>query len=229
MLKRLLGLTVVAALVLGSPVSAADLFLEQVSETVAKPIPAQSGTFEPKQTQSSTSQSASIESVLSGTESAKNFNTSEAKRSPAPANTFARLGLNVESILQRGDIRASYEKHDDSAWSMVLSAHVNPHETYNDETGMAGLYYGPRLYLGDSDVKDEGPYVEILGGLDYYSSGAALGVDISLGYQMMFQDDITVLFSAWAHRGYQNSAADPNYYITASFALPVDDSLIPFL
>lgn len=141
-----------------------------------------------------------------------------------------QIGLNLESVLIRGDVSVFQERQKGSNWSTILQAHFNPHNTYNDETGKLGVSAGGRLYLPFSQFKKNAVFFQLMGGFNYFSGGDILmGVDLGLGYHLDWDSNINWEFLLMAHRGYADRQDDLELFLGVNLGVDLEKPLLNLL
>ena len=99
-----------------------------------------------------------------------------------------RIGIDLENLLSRGDIRGTYEWLDSKQkWNYVFSGHVNPHPDHKLETGTVGLLGGGRLYINERNI---GLFTEVKAGINIESSEAVFATEVTAGYVKEWKNDI---------------------------------------
>ena len=99
-----------------------------------------------------------------------------------------KVGLGVESLISRGDIRLNYEWLTQSnKWNYVFTGHINPHPKFKAETGTVGALAGARLYL---DQLNDQFFTQAKAGLNIDNDEAVFVTEFGAGYVQEWKNDI---------------------------------------
>ncbi|RAP34698.1 hypothetical protein DID77_00640 [Candidatus Marinamargulisbacteria bacterium SCGC AG-439-L15] len=158
------------------------------------------------------------------------FSTTEKQKknvSLKTSDTYRFYGLNVESLIARGDIRLTYEVPLPTEWAGFFMAHVNPHDHFAERTGRYGLFGGGRLYLEEDET---GPFLQLLGGFNYEESDEwALAVELFAGYKLHWRDTSFLEGGLSFNRSYADAKRDPTLNLVFGITMGLDYRLIPVL
>jgi hypothetical protein len=134
-----------------------------------------------------------------------------------------RVSLDLEGLLLRGDFQFAYEISQTKDLSYLLTAHLNPHATFNDITGSFGFGGGARLYIEDIAP---GFFTQIVGGFNTKQGDTNLFVEAGAGISYVWQKTISFEVAAVAQRSYHPSDEEPVFYLNTAVSVALDKPFI---
>ncbi len=128
-----------------------------------------------------------------------------------------RVGMDVENLISRGDIRISYEwLNTKQKWNYIVAAHVNPHPDHKSETGTVGLLGGGRLYINE---RNKNVFTEMKLGVNIEDQEGVFSTEFAVGYVIDWRNDITYELGLALNRSYGSINDEVKVYLMLNLVI----------
>ena len=137
-----------------------------------------------------------------------------------------KVGLGVESLISRGDIRLNYEWLTKSnKWNYVFTGHINPHPKFKSETGTVGALAGARLYLDQFNDKF---FTEAKAGLNIEDSEGVFVTEFGAGFVQEWKNDIFYELGLGLSRSYGSVNDELKAYLMVNLMIGYPYKILGF-
>lgn len=128
-----------------------------------------------------------------------------------------RVGMDIENLISRGDIRVSYEwLNGKQKWNYIVAGHVNPHPKHKAETGTVGVLAGGRLYLQERNKK---VFTEMKIGVNIEDQEGVFASELGIGYVIDWRKDITYEVGLNLNRSYGSVNDELKVYLNLNLVI----------
>ena len=137
-----------------------------------------------------------------------------------------KVGLGVESLISRGDIRLNYEWLTKSnKWNYIFTGHINPHPKSKEETGTVGALAGARLYL---DQLNDRFFTEAKAGLNIEEDEGVFVTEFGAGFVQEWKNDIFYEFGLGLSRSYGSVNDELKAYLMVNLMIGYPYKILGF-